>query len=121
MVEKKWEIPFDYIQYDFYSTAKAETPFGNILKSGASERSLYESLRIFPRFTAITTIVGTLLPAGMSLSWAGGFCLGIFEILRIQWLAWVFFGVFTVLEVFILTRPIAVPHSEIERALDLSD
>src|SRR6266404_1964901 len=70
LIEAKWQIAFDHLQYDFYLKARAETPFGVIGKKAERQRPLYKILPRLGFLTSITKVVGELFPTGLALAWA---------------------------------------------------
>ncbi len=121
LVEKKWGIPFDHIQYEFYHDAQAQTPFGEITRSRPRQKSLYQSFRIARFFTAITTMVGVFFPGGLALFWAAVFAYGLFELFGSCVASVVVFLLFLALELFVLARPLAAAVTKESRSFAPSD
>jgi hypothetical protein len=73
LVEERWEIPFDHLQYDFYADAKVETPFGMITKKRDNQKALYHLFKRTRYFTSMVTMIGLIFPVGLALFWALSF------------------------------------------------
>ena len=70
LIESTWGIPFDHLQYDFYADARAETPFGLLVKRKARQKSLYQLFKKTRFMTSIVSMLGMIFPAGLAVFWA---------------------------------------------------
>jgi hypothetical protein len=113
MIEEKWEIPFDRLQYDFYARAKAETPFGAIGKKKDSQKALYQLYKRALFFTSVISIIGLFFPAGLGLFWAASLGYVIHKILGTYCLAVVVFLILALLEAIALRPSLAKAHAAI--------
>jgi len=121
MIEEKWEIPFDHLQYDFYSRAEAETPFGVIGKKKKNQRALYQLYKGALFFTSVVSIIGLGFPAALALFWAASLGYIIHKIVGTYCLALVVFLILVMLEAVALRPSLAQAHAAAPETSPRSD
>ena len=85
LIEKRWGIPFDYLQYDFFLNGKVETPFGVIDKKRRSQKpdnqnALYQMYKKTKFFTHSTKVIGILFPLAFALFWTLAFAYCLYKV-----------------------------------------
>lgn len=121
LIEQKWHIPFDHLQYDFYALGKVETPFGVIRKSKSNQRALYQTYSRARFLTSITTVVGLLFPSGLALFWALALAFLLHHLTHRSWVAAAVFSLFVLLEIHVLRRSVAEAKSSASPTVTRAD